>query len=122
MDRNGKYNLNSVQTLIRGTSDWIAFVNWQKERILERLNRYNKLETTKEQLQETGEQSPYQVYKIHSVSSYLREALARMEKGQYGVCKYCGCDIPNQRLLLVPGALQCMKCEIKPKSNGKFGV
>ena len=111
MDKNGKFNLKSVLLLARGSEEWEELVAWQKERILGRLNRYNNRKTSIEQLKEMREQSPYQTYKINVVSNYLLEALAHLEAGHYGTCKYCGSEIPNQRLLLIPAALQCMNCE-----------
>jgi len=89
---------------------WPAFVQQQKARILRRLERYNKVSTTKVQLQEFGELTPYQQYKINTVSRYLLEALKRMDEGTYGYCKYCGEAIQVDRLQRVPGALQCVKC------------
>ena len=89
---------------------WLAFVQQQRARILRRLERYNKLSTAKEQLEQTGDLTPYHHYKINMVSRYLLEALTRMDEGTYGYCKYCGEAIPVERLQRVPGALQCVKC------------
>jgi RNA polymerase-binding transcription factor DksA len=89
---------------------WPAFVQQQRNRILRRLERYNKISTAKEQLDELGDLTPYQQYKINTVSRHLIEALKRMDEGTYGYCKYCGEAIPMERLQRVPGALQCVKC------------
>jgi RNA polymerase-binding transcription factor DksA len=89
---------------------WQAFVQQQRARILRRLERYNKISTAKDRLEQTGDLTPYQQYKINTVSRYLIEALKRMDEGTYGYCKYCGEAIPVERLLRVPGALQCVKC------------
>ena len=40
----------------------------------------------------------------------LNAALARIEKGTYGVCKKCGQDISEARLDAVPFALLCREC------------
>jgi DnaK suppressor protein len=37
-------------------------------------------------------------------------ALARMESGDYGVCRSCGADIGEGRLNAVPEATLCIKC------------
>jgi RNA polymerase-binding protein DksA len=37
----------------------------------------------------------------------VEEALARLEKGSYGVCFYCGEPIPYQRLEAVPATRYC---------------
>ena len=107
--------LNGVE---RETDEWKKFVKWQKQRILERLDRYNNITTVKSQLEEKGEPTAYQNYKIGVVSGYLRTALTQIEKGNYGICVSCNNEIAAQRLLLVPGALNCMKCEnSKPKNK-----
>jgi RNA polymerase-binding transcription factor DksA len=95
----------------RGTLEWHSFVDWQKERILERLQRYNNVQSVKAQLQGTGNLSTYQNYKITVVSSFLLQALEHMKNGNYGICTCCQSEIPVGRLLLVPGALRCMVCE-----------
>ena len=53
--------------------------------------------------------------KNDTVSPFLLEALERIKNGTYGVCKYCGKEIPVGRLLLVVPALQCVECENKKK-------
>lgn len=113
MNPHGKYSPSYLATLKRDSAEWATFVQWQEARILERLSRYNRMATAKEQLEETGDLTPYQRYKIGTVSLYLLDALARIKAGSYGVCKYCGKEIPVERLLLVPGALQCMECQHK---------
>lgn len=37
-------------------------------------------------------------------------ALARIERGQYGVCADCGTTIPFDRLKAEPWALRCVEC------------
>lgn len=93
MNRNGKYAIASLKNVSRLSPEWNEFVNWQQELILERLTRYNKVSTAKVQLQESGDITPYQHYKIDSVSPYLLEALERIQNGTYGACKYCGMEI-----------------------------
>ncbi|HNX54552.1 MAG TPA: TraR/DksA C4-type zinc finger protein [Prolixibacteraceae bacterium] len=97
----------------RNSADWFQFVKWQEGRILERLQRYNNTGTVKLQLEERGDLTPYQRYKITTVSKFLLTALGRINTGNYGICLGCGCEIPVKRLLLVPGALRCMACETK---------
>lgn len=43
----------------------------------------------------------------------INEALQRIEKGEYGKCSNCGCDcdIPEERLIALPEAKTCIKCE-----------
>jgi len=53
------------------------------------------------------------------LESTLRDidaALKRMEDGSYGVCKYCGRDIGEKRLLARPVASACIECKTKLQS------
>lgn len=47
----------------------------------------------------------------------INDALARIEKGTYGVCKYCGKDINEKRLLARPVASACIECKTKLQSS-----
>ncbi len=40
----------------------------------------------------------------------IRNALARLEEGRYGVCEACGSAIPFERLLVFPEATECGNC------------
>lgn len=113
MNPNGKYTIDSLKNISRHSPEWIGFLNWQQERIMERLTRYNSVSTAKEQLEETGDLTPYQHYKTGTVTPFLIEALERIKNGNYGICKCCGNEIPVGRLLLVVPALQCVECEKK---------
>lgn len=106
-----QWNVETLEKIARNSDEWFRFVKWQQERILERLQRYNNTETVKIQLSERGDLTPYQRYKITTVSKYLLQALDLIKSGCYGTCTGCHQQIPVQRLLLVPGALRCMECE-----------
>lgn len=41
----------------------------------------------------------------------IREALARIEAGEYGVCEECGEDISEARLVAQPMATLCVHCQ-----------
>ena len=41
----------------------------------------------------------------------IDEALVRIEKGTYGICKECGCDIEEKRLKARPVATLCIACK-----------
>ena len=43
--------------------------------------------------------------------SDVREALGRLEKGEYGVCEDCEQSIPPRRLDAIPWAHVCVKCQ-----------
>ncbi len=46
---------------------------------------------------------------------YLEEALKRIKKGTFGVCKVCGQLIPKARLMAVPTATKCVNCKEETK-------
>jgi len=43
----------------------------------------------------------------------IKNALASIEKGTYGKCKYCKQEINEKRLLARPTSSSCMACKIK---------
>ncbi len=43
--------------------------------------------------------------------SDIREALARLDKGEYGVCEDCDEAISPRRLQAIPWARMCVKCQ-----------
>jgi len=43
--------------------------------------------------------------------SQIDEALRRMDAGSYGRCVYCERDIPLRRLMVMPFATHCVKCQ-----------
>jgi RNA polymerase-binding transcription factor DksA len=40
----------------------------------------------------------------------VREAIARIDKGEYGICELCGETIKKERLEAVPYSSMCVKC------------
>ncbi len=44
-------------------------------------------------------------------------ALARIEKGIFGVCEVCGKKIPKSRLAALPHAGLCLECQRKEESE-----
>ncbi|MCF0216315.1 MAG: TraR/DksA C4-type zinc finger protein [Fibrobacteraceae bacterium] len=46
---------------------------------------------------------------------YLEEALTRIRKGTFGVCKVCKKLIPKARLIAVPTATKCVNCKEETK-------
>ena len=43
----------------------------------------------------------------------IEESLNRIKKGSYGVCKYCGEEIGEKRLLARPVSSGCIECKNK---------
>lgn len=60
-------------------------------------------------LEELATNEGMEVQHIHEAEQILA-ALARIEAGEYGVCKSCGCDIAPARLAALPTASHCIKC------------
>ncbi len=47
----------------------------------------------------------------------IENALDRIEKGTYGICKYCHQPIGNKRLLARPVASACVECKTKLQNS-----
>jgi len=47
----------------------------------------------------------------------IDNALERIKKGEYGICKYCGEPIEEKRLLARPVASACVKCKTKLQNS-----
>lgn len=43
----------------------------------------------------------------------INRALEDIEKGTYGICKYCGNEIEEKRLLIRPFSSSCVACKTK---------
>jgi RNA polymerase-binding protein DksA len=50
---------------------------------------------------------------LESALRDIDNALERITKGSYGICKYCGKDIGEKRLLARPTASACVACKSK---------
>ena len=67
---------------------------------------YNALETT---FSLAAREGKYLVY--------LEEALQRIKKGTFGICKVCKQLIPKARLMAVPTATKCGNCKEETKKK-----
>jgi len=54
---------------------------------------------------------------LESTLKDIDAALDRMEKGTYGVCKYCGQTIGEKRLKVRPVASACVPCKTKLQNS-----
>ena len=66
---------------------------------------------------EEGAQSEHEQFTLSRLSEVQRReilqidaALARIEAGEYGICRDCGGDIDPRRLSALPYALLCTEC------------
>ncbi len=41
----------------------------------------------------------------------IDQAERKLEAGTYGLCEECGAEIPHERLLALPFAVRCVRCE-----------
>lgn len=56
-----------------------------------------------------------------AILDQVERALARMDKGTYGICERCGQEIDFARLKAIPYASLCIRCQQHvetPKGNG----
>ncbi len=44
----------------------------------------------------------------------VKQAIARIDKGEYGICELCGDTIDPERLKALPHASMCIKCASQP--------
>ena len=54
---------------------------------------------------------------LESTLRDITNALDRIEKGTYGICRYCKKPIGKKRLLARPVASACVECKTKLQSN-----
>jgi len=47
----------------------------------------------------------------------IDKALQRIENGKYGICKYCGKEIGEKRLIARPVSSACVSCKSKLQSG-----
>jgi formylmethanofuran dehydrogenase subunit E len=53
----------------------------------------------------------YGNFKRRVIIPKIYRALIKIEEGTYGICDCCGDKIPEERILLIPGALMCFECQ-----------
>lgn len=103
----------------------------EKKKITEELNVVSAKGEYKAKFPELGDKPEENVQEIDEYStnlatekvleSALRDiegALERIQKGTYGVCKYCGKEIGDKRLLARPVASACVECKSRLQKGG----
>jgi len=93
--------------------------NWQTE--------YPQLTDTPEDKVDEVEEYENLLPVEHALEESLRDvnlALEKIEKGTYGKCENCGnpdcdCEIPEERLEVLPEARTCSKCKCKDSECAK---
>ena len=77
---------------------------------------------------EEGAQTDHEAFTLARLGEAQRReleqidaALARLEAGEYGVCRDCGQDIDPRRLAALPYALLCTECATRrERTNGRI--
>jgi DnaK suppressor protein len=74
---------------------------------------------TEENVMEIGEYSTNLATEkvLESTLRDINNALKRIEDGTYGICKYCGKEIGEKRMLARPVASACVECKSKLQSR-----
>ena len=74
---------------------------------------------------EEGAQSEHEQFTLSRLSEAQRReilqidaALARIDAGEYGICRDCGNDIDPRRLSALPYALYCTECAAQRERAG----
>ena len=77
---------------------------------------------------EEGAQSEHEQYTLSRLGEAQRRelatidaAIARVEAGEYGVCRDCGQEIDPRRLVALPYALTCTECA-QQRERGTMAV
>lgn len=53
-------------------------------------------------------------------AAQIKQAIARIDSGEYGICESCGEPIRAERLKVLPYSNLCIRCaEQKPQSTGR---
>lgn len=47
----------------------------------------------------------------------IRDALARIDRGEYGICEYCGDHISEKRLMVKPTGRLCISCQEREENS-----
>jgi DnaK suppressor protein len=53
----------------------------------------------------------------HKLIKKIKKALARIEKGTFGICETCGEDISLKRIKARPVTTQCIECKTKEEAQ-----
>jgi len=56
--------------------------------------------------------------KVEASLEEIERALARFDKGTYGICEACGARIDRARLEVLPQAMYCLDCQARYEQSG----
>jgi DnaK suppressor protein len=63
---------------------------------------------------EQNEVLDYLDHSAHIEREMVKQAIARIDNGEYGICELCGDSISHERLQAIPHASMCIKCASQP--------
>ncbi|MFD3437199.1 TraR/DksA C4-type zinc finger protein [Streptomyces sp. NPDC058685] len=81
----------------------------------ERSARLTQLQAVEKAGQDTAELIPGQKGAIERALQEIDAALARVDDGTYGICRYCAEPIPAERLEILPYTPFCVPCQQPPR-------
>jgi len=94
----------------------------EKEKLLEKMEKLKNGEVfvNKDEIKDVGDAASDEFDKAFvmrirdrelKLIKKIDEALMRIEKGIYGICEECGCEIEEKRLKARPVATLCIACK-----------
>jgi len=94
----------------------------EKEKLLEKMEKLKNGEVfvNKDEIKDVGDAASDEFDKAFvmrirdrelKLIKKIDEALIRIEKGIYGICEECGCEIEEKRLKARPVATLCIACK-----------
>lgn len=114
----------------RNAQSILKSLQQERERLMQERKRIEAADAAQSQRDESGELSDYTHHPADSASAtYDRErdsallltiegllekvdrAIEKIQEGSYGVCDRCGEEIAAARLLAMPAAALCLKCQ-----------
>lgn len=115
-----KYLKNKILSLIESQSDALSLHKelGYEDSVRENLGELSSYDNHPADLgSETFELSKQFALSRHLARQLdeLYKALEKMNKGEYGICEFCGQEIGFERLDIVPDARLCIKCEKEKK-------
>ena len=104
------------------SSDIRQRLSREYENLIKSINRNRmaaeeiKLENTEDEADRaTISHNKVPLYNLHESDfmrlRFIQEALKALDRGQYGECLRCGEDINEKRLVAVPWAMLCIRCQ-----------
>ena len=110
----------------RSVAAWNAVLPYMDERILQEMKEKHSVNEIVAHGDLVDQSNDYSERELllgmaeHDRSRLLsiNEALSKIDEGTYGTCTACGEEIPEARLLALPTAKNCIKCQSASEGYG----